>query len=107
VNSLEIDSIPNLFVHYRELFGTTPVVIHCRKILHYNRAAAAAQITVTYTRLTKRWEFLSAGNTFLAYKHRATDKSDSHCGVEFVSAPEYIEKKFARRIASGKPHIQP
>lgn len=111
-NSLEINSPQELAPYYCELFqaGNGPVAIHCRKILDYNRAAKAAEVIITYDKTNKLWQFPKNGQPEPAYKHRPTKNSSphySHCGVEFVDSPEYVEKKFARRITRGSPHVFP
>jgi hypothetical protein len=108
VNSLDLESLEKLTPYFRNLLqdGIGAVAIHCRKISHYNSAAADAGISIKYNSVGHVWEYLIDRAPTAAYKHRPTQHSVSHCGVEFISAPEYVEKKFARRIAIGKPHIR-
>ena len=111
VNSVEIDSLPEIAAHYRRDLqeNNQTVAIASLKILAYNRGALIAGISVAKGNAT--WVFTFQGSVLPAYKLRITHLSKSHCGVEFVRAfsCELAEKKFARKMASEpkgrKPHL--
>lgn len=109
VNSLEIETQQDIATYYRNIFqnGSGEVAIACRKISDYNTAASNAGIMIKVSNLDGKWKYYADGSPEEAYKHRQTNMSYSHCGVEYLKGnlTDLTIKKIARRLSGRRPHL--
>jgi len=109
VNSIEIESLPDIAAYYGSQFkdGLGLIAIVCRKVSDYNSAARNAGIRISFCNVECKWKYYSSEGLKDAYKHRPISKSRSHCGVEYLGrdTDDLTIRKIARRLSSGdKPH---
>ena len=109
VNSIEVESLNDIATYYCNVFknGIGAVAIACRKVSEYNEAAKKSDVRIIFSRAECKWKCNLNDNYHDAYKHRPTEKSYSHSGVEYLgNTLNYLTiKKIARRLSGNKPHI--
>lgn len=106
VNSLEIDSIPQIADYYRSTFKCKSKVNMVNKRVHEFLEAAEKASLPIFVSEDGLCEFDGPRGRSPAFKHRPTKLSQSHCGVEFISEEidPMIVKKIARRLRGSRPH---
>ena len=110
VNTLEVEMLPTIVNYFKKLLqnGTGKVMVVRHPISEYNLAAQTAGVSLMFDKPSNCFIFDHEGSRGAAYRHRPTDHSDSHSGVEFVNCfgdNDLAEKKFCRRMIKKRSTI--
>lgn len=101
VNAIELEGTSVIAAQYRSQFqkGNGKVAVCTHKVQRYLDGAKKQELALT-ANATLIWSFVSASGVESAFRHRPTQLSKSHSGVEFIrTLPDYRQKSLARYLS--------
>lgn len=99
VNAVDIEGIDIIADQFRRRQGSGEVAVCTHKVQRYLEGAKKQGFSVT-SNPALTWAFAGPAGVESAFRHRPTQISKSHSGVEFIRAlPDVKQKSLARYLA--------